>query len=129
MQPARHLLQLRAGVGASGQPCLAISAVTTTNSIAHQLPPSSLPPSLPSLPPPCSGRPTDVYALGACLYTLLFGRIPFSAPNLYKLFQVVQNEPVKYPPDVPITEELKDLLARMLTKVRRARHVCGALRT
>lgn len=34
------------------------------------------------------GRPTDVYALGACLYTLIFGRIPFSAPNLYKLFQV-----------------------------------------
>ncbi len=33
------------------------------------------------------GRPTDVYALGACLYTLVFGRIPFSAPNLYKLFQ------------------------------------------
>ncbi|PNW77250.1 hypothetical protein CHLRE_10g428650v5 [Chlamydomonas reinhardtii] len=67
------------------------------------------------------GRPTDVYALGACLYTLLFGRIPFSAPNLYKLFQVVQNEPVKYPPDVPITEELKDLLARMLTKNPRER--------
>jgi [calcium/calmodulin-dependent protein kinase] kinase len=35
--------------------------------------------------------------MGACLYTLIYGRIPFSAPNLYKLFQVVQNEPVKYP--------------------------------
>ncbi|KXZ56467.1 hypothetical protein GPECTOR_1g418 [Gonium pectorale] len=67
------------------------------------------------------GRPTDVYALGACLYTLLFGRIPFSAPNLYKLFQVVQNEPVKYPPDVPISEELKDLLKGMLTKNPRER--------
>lgn len=58
-----------------------------------------------------------MYALGACLYTLLFGRIPFSAPNLYKLFQVVQNDPVKYPPDVPISDALKDLLMRMLTKV------------
>ncbi|GIL72516.1 hypothetical protein Vretimale_4302 [Volvox reticuliferus] len=67
------------------------------------------------------GRPTDVYALGACLYTLLFGRIPFSAPNLYKLFQVVQNEPVRYPPDVPISEELKDLLKGMLTKNPRER--------
>ncbi|KAG1671651.1 hypothetical protein FOA52_006882 [Chlamydomonas sp. UWO 241] len=33
------------------------------------------------------GSLTDVYALGACLYTLVYGRIPFSAPNVYKLFQ------------------------------------------
>ena len=59
-----------------------------------------------------------MYALGACLYTLVFGRIPFSAPNLYKLFQVVQHEAVKYPDDVAITQELQDLLARMLTKVK-----------
>jgi len=67
------------------------------------------------------GRPTDVYALGACLYTLVFGRIPFSAPNLYKLFQVVQNEPVKYPEDVPITDSLKDVLGCMLHKNPRER--------
>ena len=35
-----------------------------------------------------SGRPTDVYALGACLFTFVYGRIPFNAPNVYKLFQV-----------------------------------------
>lgn len=64
------------------------------------------------------GRPTDVYALGACLFTLLFGRIPFSAPNLYKLFQTVQNDPVKFPEDVVISPELKDLLNLMLIKVR-----------
>lgn len=67
------------------------------------------------------GRPTDVYALGACLYTLLFGRIPFSAPNLYKLFQVVQSEPVRYPEDVPISDALRDLLQRMLVKNPRER--------
>ena len=36
----------------------------------------------------CRGRPTDVYALGACLFTFLYGRIPFNAPNVFKLFQV-----------------------------------------
>jgi [calcium/calmodulin-dependent protein kinase] kinase len=65
------------------------------------------------------GRPTDVYALGACLYTLMFGRIPFSAANLYKLFQVVQNEPVRYPEDVPISESLRNILDAMLMKVSR----------
>ena len=33
------------------------------------------------------GRPTDVYALGACLFTFVYGRIPFSAPSVYQLFQ------------------------------------------
>ena len=28
-----------------------------------------------------------MYALGACLYTFVFGRIPFNAPNVFKLFQ------------------------------------------
>ena len=64
------------------------------------------------------GRPTDVYALGACLYTLLFGRIPFSAANLYKLFQVVQNDPVRYPDDVPISDGLRDIMGQMLIKVQ-----------
>ncbi len=59
-----------------------------------------------------------MYALGACLYTLLFGRIPFSAPNLYKLFQVVQNDPVRYPDDVPISDALREIMGQMLIKVR-----------
>jgi len=28
-----------------------------------------------------------VYALGACLFTFVYGRIPFSAPSVYQLFQ------------------------------------------
>ena len=33
------------------------------------------------------GRPTDIYALGACLFSFVYGRIPFSAPTVYQLFQ------------------------------------------
>lgn len=67
------------------------------------------------------GRPTDVYALGVCLYTLVFGRIPFSATSVFKLFQVVQREPVTFPAEVPISDSLKGLLMRMLTKNPRER--------
>eukprot|EP00798_Chlamydomonas_sp_ICE-L_P028505 gene28505-31662_t len=62
------------------------------------------------------GQPADIYALGTCLYTLIFGRIPFTAPNLYKLFHVVQNDPVRYPEDVCISDPLRDILGAMLVK-------------
>lgn len=32
--------------------------------------------------------------------------------------QVVQNEPVRYPEDVPISDALRHMLGAMLTKVR-----------
>lgn len=65
----------------------------------------------------CRGRPTDVYALGACLYTFVFGRIPFNAASVFKLFQVVQHEPLRFPSQPQVSHELKDLLHRMLAKV------------
>lgn len=62
------------------------------------------------------GRPTDIYALGACLYTFVFGRIPFNAPSVFKLFQVVQHEPLRFPAQPQVSHDLKDLLLRMLAK-------------
>ena len=63
------------------------------------------------------GRPTDIYALGACLFTFVYGRIPFSAPTVYQLFQVVQTEPLKFPEEPAVSDDLKDLLYQMLIKV------------
>lgn len=71
----------------------------------------------------CRGRPTDIYALGVCLFTFVYGRIPFSAPTVYQLFQVVQTEPLRFPDDPPVSEDLKDLLSKMLHKVG----LCGSL--
>lgn len=61
--------------------------------------------------------------MGACLFTFVFGRIPFTAPNLIKLFKVVQNEPLRFPEDTPISEDLRHLLTRMLEKDPRQRIV------
>ncbi len=63
------------------------------------------------------GRPTDIYALGACLFTFVYGRIPFSAPTVYQLFQVVQTEPLRFPEEPLVSDDLKDLLTQMLIKV------------
>ncbi len=63
------------------------------------------------------GRPTDIYALGACLFTFVYGRIPFSAPTVYQLFQVVQTEPLRFPEEPLVSDDLKDLLSQMLIKV------------
>lgn len=65
----------------------------------------------------CRGRPTDMYALGACLFTFVFGRIPFNAPNVFKLFQIVQNEPLTFPSRPAVSPLLHDLLLRLLHKV------------
>ena len=65
----------------------------------------------------CRGRPTDMYALGACLYTFAFGRIPFNAPNVFKLFQIVQNDPLTFPARPQVSPLLQDLLLRLLHKV------------
>ena len=62
------------------------------------------------------GRAADVYALGATLYTLAFGRIPFAAPTVAALFALVKTEPLRFPPDVPTSPALKDLVARLLAK-------------
>ncbi|KAK9905511.1 hypothetical protein WJX75_001206 [Coccomyxa subellipsoidea] len=67
------------------------------------------------------GRPTDIYALGVCLFTFVYGRIPFSAPTVYQLFQVVQTEPLRFPDEPQVSEDLKDLLSRMLHKNPRER--------
>ena len=65
----------------------------------------------------CRGCPADVYALGACLYTFVFGRIPFSAATVMKLFEVVQSTPVTFPEGIAASESLKELLLAMLAKV------------
>ncbi|KAI3434951.1 hypothetical protein D9Q98_003005 [Chlorella vulgaris] len=62
------------------------------------------------------GRPADVYALGGCLYSFVFGRIPFKADTVLELFETVQSMPLTFPEHPAVSPELKDLLLGMLEK-------------
>lgn len=50
-----------------------------------------------------------------------------SCMNVFPRLQVVQHEPVHYPPDVPISTSLRHVLDCMLAKVSTCACVCDCL--
>lgn len=63
-----------------------------------------------------SGRAADVYALGACLFCFIYGRIPFFAKTVSELFHIVRTEELAFPQQPEVSPALKDLLSAMLCK-------------
>lgn len=61
------------------------------------------------------GMKADAWSIGIILYALLVGRLPFLAPTIERLFDLILNENVpKYP--LNISMEAKDLLDKLLVK-------------
>jgi len=58
----------------------------------------------------------DVWALGCILFALVTGILPFKAAKVADLKLKIVNDEVEYPSDVSISEELRDLIDRMLDK-------------
>jgi tetratricopeptide (TPR) repeat protein len=69
-------------------------------------------------------RRTDVYGLGATLYDVLTGRVPFSAPQMRELLRMVREEPPPPPrsvePTIPL--DLEAIVLRCLEKDPDARY-------
>ncbi|CED85199.1 ser thr protein kinase [Phaffia rhodozyma] len=78
-----------------------------------------------------SGRPKitkaiDIWALGVTLYCMLFGKVPFEAPNEFALFSVIPNEDYEIPDSMGADKlrssddrdgmDALDLLKRLLDK-------------
>ncbi|KAI8089820.1 kinase-like domain-containing protein [Halteromyces radiatus] len=61
-------------------------------------------------------RSIDVWALGVTLYCFIFGQCPFIAATEYELFEVIPTQPVTFPRQDRLDDQLKDLLLRLLEK-------------
>ena len=49
-------------------------------------------------------------------YAILFGKLPFFSDNEDEIIDLIINAPLKFPNDVPVTNEAKDIIKAMMNK-------------
>ncbi|XP_041982997.1 serine/threonine-protein kinase 40-like [Aricia agestis] len=68
---------------------------------------------------PYHGKPSDMWALGVVLYTMLYGQFPFCDTSLAQLFSRIQAANYNIPPDgnsVQVSDNTVFLIQRLLVK-------------
>ncbi|XP_023235776.1 calcium/calmodulin-dependent protein kinase kinase 1-like [Centruroides sculpturatus] len=63
-----------------------------------------------------SGKALDVWQMGVTLYSFVYGQVPFHDDNILNLYNKIKNDPLKFPDKPAVSDNLKDLLKRMLEK-------------
>ncbi|XP_010769385.1 calcium/calmodulin-dependent protein kinase kinase 2-like, partial [Notothenia coriiceps] len=63
-----------------------------------------------------SGKALDVWAMGVTLYCFIYGVCPFMDERIVSLHQKIKTQPVELPENADISDDLKDLLLKMLDK-------------
>ncbi|KAJ6636619.1 Calcium/calmodulin-dependent protein kinase kinase, partial [Pseudolycoriella hygida] len=63
-----------------------------------------------------SGKAADIWALGATLFALVFGNVPFSATNVPAVYEKIKHDELELPSTASISNALRDLIMKMLDK-------------
>ncbi|CAA9995334.1 unnamed protein product [Nesidiocoris tenuis] len=63
-----------------------------------------------------SGRAYDIWSLGATLFGFIYGRVPFEGSSVPAVYHNIRNSPLVLPKSPNTSEELKDLIRKMLEK-------------
>ncbi|XP_041664526.1 calcium/calmodulin-dependent protein kinase kinase 1b [Cheilinus undulatus] len=63
-----------------------------------------------------SGKALDVWAMGVTLYCFVFGKCPFYDEYIVALHSKIKNKPVEFPEMPMISNNLRELIERMLDK-------------
>jgi serine/threonine protein kinase len=58
----------------------------------------------------------DVWAIGIMFYSMLFGNLPFFADDEDTIIKLIKTAPIKFPKDVPVTPETRELILKMLDR-------------
>eukprot|EP01025_Chloroclados_australasicus_P009882 TRINITY_DN1383_c0_g1_i1.p1 TRINITY_DN1383_c0_g1~~TRINITY_DN1383_c0_g1_i1.p1 ORF type:complete len:679 (+),score=95.20 TRINITY_DN1383_c0_g1_i1:281-2317(+) len=58
----------------------------------------------------------DIWAMGVCLYVMVFGTLPFQGDSEQEVYHAIANQKLAFPDDVPVSPELRDLLINILQK-------------
>ncbi|XP_060805885.1 serine/threonine-protein kinase 40 [Amyelois transitella] len=77
---------------------------------------------------PYLGKPSDMWALGVLLYTMLYGQFPFCDTSLAQLFTRIQQANYNIPPDgnsVQVSDNTVFLIQRLLVKDPKHRLLAG----
>jgi [calcium/calmodulin-dependent protein kinase] kinase len=58
----------------------------------------------------------DVWALGACLFCFIYGRLPFQGSSVLDVFKAITTAELALPDDIKISPSLQHLFGRLFDK-------------
>ncbi|KAK9753902.1 Protein kinase domain [Popillia japonica] len=62
------------------------------------------------------GKAADIWSMGVTLFAFVYGRVPFHDHNILGLYSKIRHEEIQFPETPSISDELKDLIQKMLVK-------------